>query len=946
MRHKNTEAKRRPKIRWLLYIVIVVVLLFVGFTVYYFVRNNEDYIYSLDNGGALHINAGESADLPVVVKKQNSHTTITVTVNDENGSPDNSVVLYDQSTNKLVSVGDEIGGTAYVVITSTNKDFHTFSFSVWVGNGTAANPWFIKSKEQFESIGDEGSKFMAHQNYLLECSIDFGGAELEPIQNFEGSFSGGQNVLQNFCITGSGQNAGVFASVAQGGVVEQIIVENATISGEFDNVGVVAGKNEGVVKKCIVQGCMITSTKPESNVGGVVGFVGRGDDGERSYVQICSAKMCQISGASCGGIVGKNISGVIFDCHSASTLNGDVCTGGIVGSVENDKNQNLHSVIKNCLSVDKFAQNATNCGHIVGISTDKKVAASGKFVCQLIDNYFVPHNNISATSTTSALLCASCEQVSAADLYDSAKLEKLNYDSVWSNNDNQVETYLNVLEASEQPINFYEYGDKISSASYLIEVIKRMMNESGNDAKKMSYEITADITADFGGYVGKPIGSKLDPFSGVFKVADGKKVTIKNLTIDCTGCEYGGLFGFVFGADSFISGINLENCTIKTKDATYVGAFVGCVRQGFVENCKVGETCTIDGGMVVGGFVGLCEGTITNCKTACSINFISQKSISLGGFCGKNAGNISDSLSSAYIEVSSSKSMTAGGMVGINYGKLTNSIVSSLSANLASESDIYAGFLAGRNEGLMSKSASSNCSLKCVAAGTDRVGGLFGADASAAQTLQCAASGGEIDGDNVAGFAGVLHGYVSECYSSSQLTGKNTSGFAHLASGHLKNCYNKNVMYSKETVSGIICDFANGLKIQNCYVGSSIASFDGETVHMMSGDFLYKMNRSFYQNSKLLYENNIVNEQTFYYEGAKIAAGQWSEYRQLYSRKYHSINSEILTATEVELFVNGLKYDTNIWSIDVGSLPKLKACEYNYETIDGTKLLISQTETE
>ena len=104
MRHKNTEAKRRPKIRWLLYIVIVVVLLFVGFTVYYFVRNNEDYIYSLDNGGALHINAGESADLPVVVKKQNSHTTITVTVNDENGSPDNSVVLYDQSTNKLVSV--------------------------------------------------------------------------------------------------------------------------------------------------------------------------------------------------------------------------------------------------------------------------------------------------------------------------------------------------------------------------------------------------------------------------------------------------------------------------------------------------------------------------------------------------------------------------------------------------------------------------------------------------------------------------------------------------------------------------------------------------------------------------------------------------------------------------------------------------------------------------
>ena len=139
---------------------------------------------------------------------------------------------------------------------------------------------------------------------------------------------------------------------------------------------------------------------------------------------------------------------------------------------------------------------------------------------------------------------------------------------------------------------------------------------SGNTYSGKTIKIRNDL--DFKGYSEKknvcglsstfePIGNNNHPFSGKI---DGNIKYIKNLTIDKTGNDNVGIFGYVGETSSFV-GINLENITVKGKK--YVGSLVGYAVNSLnmTINEVVAKNINISGENNVGGIIGY-NGVISN----------------------------------------------------------------------------------------------------------------------------------------------------------------------------------------------------------------------------------------------------------------------------------------------------------------------------------------------
>ena len=138
---------------------------------------------------------------------------------------------------------------------------------------------------------------------------------------------------------------------------------------------------------------------------------------------------------------------------------------------------------------------------------------------------------------------------------------------------------------------------------------------SGNTYSGKTIKIRNDL--DFKGYSEKknvcglsstfePIGNSNHPFSGTI---DGNIKYIKNLTIDKTGIDNVGIFGYVTNKASFV-GINLENITVKGKN--YVGGLYGyATNNGTILNELTLKNVNTSGNQYIGGLVGR-NGTANN----------------------------------------------------------------------------------------------------------------------------------------------------------------------------------------------------------------------------------------------------------------------------------------------------------------------------------------------
>lgn len=188
------------------------------------------------------------------------------------------------------------------------------------GTGEPNDPYQIATAEQLLAVDHDPNVWQKH--YMLVATIDLSGVELSGpvIECVFNSFEGNGYTIENLG-TESHPSQGLFKSISQGGIVQNLGIVNAYVEREAG--GVLASSNWGTVRNCYVRDAVI---HVEAMGGGLIG----------TNLQTATMSNCysvaEVSGGMVlGGLVGQN-AGVLFECYSGGTVMGDCSLGGLVAN--------------------------------------------------------------------------------------------------------------------------------------------------------------------------------------------------------------------------------------------------------------------------------------------------------------------------------------------------------------------------------------------------------------------------------------------------------------------------------------------------------------------------------------------------------------------------------------------------------------------------------------
>lgn len=138
---------------------------------------------------------------------------------------------------------------------------------------------------------------------------------------------------------------------------------------------------------------------------------------------------------------------------------------------------------------------------------------------------------------------------------------------------------------------------------------KSFINTINTDISSVNFEdinLTFQASANYNGIIGRQFGTVSD-------------MSFKDVAFT-GGSSYIGCFAFIRGA---VSNVTVENFTKTVSNASYVGAFAGCVQDGSIANVTVtgqsGSEVTVNGVSYVGGMTGAALNTTC---TSCSADFV------------------------------------------------------------------------------------------------------------------------------------------------------------------------------------------------------------------------------------------------------------------------------------------------------------------------------------
>ena len=175
-------------------------------------------------------------------------------------------------------------------------------------------PVGITSLEDFLAFS-EGCALESYSKgrvFSLECDLDLSGADFSPIPYFAGTFLGGGHSIRGLDLRGDGSRVGLFRQIAEGGSVQDLLVQGrVTPGGTRLQVGGVAGENGGTIEACSFEG----SVEGLENVGGIAGT-----NGSSGRIVDCRFAGEVKAEHQAGGIAGDNL-GLISGCRSKGGVN-------------------------------------------------------------------------------------------------------------------------------------------------------------------------------------------------------------------------------------------------------------------------------------------------------------------------------------------------------------------------------------------------------------------------------------------------------------------------------------------------------------------------------------------------------------------------------------------------------------------------------------------------
>lgn len=553
---------------------------------------------------------------------------------------------------------------------------------------------------------------------ILTKIISLENREWEPMHDFNGVFDGQNYAINDFSITETTSNAGLFGSSA--GTIRNLSV-NGEIMLEADgsSIGGIVGYADGAVISNVASNVHISNKKGTlKHVGGIVGSIGN----RETTVEKCTneGNISLANSIDCiGGIVGyTNAGGRIRNCanyaHVSSTANG-AYIGGILGYVNNS-----NPTVQNCYNYATVTNGDTNtrCGAIIGwardygsvtnnyyynvwatlaFGSDSKQGASA--VSKNYDEFksgevaYLLNNKV---TDGTQVWYQNIDNGKVPDIYprfNGGTVYYLAYKDTYSNTYSEPPADPDAFDGDDDGnLIIRTYDDLVT----LSEVIRSDYDVYGSQSYILENNIIAPDDSEWTAGIGSVSENK--PFNGTF---DGNGYCIIGLNVNSS--EYGGLFEII-GESGCVKDLLVFDCDFKS--TSKVSGGIAAINNGTIDHCISGVNLTsgiihinseisIDSvalnsdirGEISGGVAGQNSGSITGCRNAAIVS-----GTQCGGIAGENTGKIYGAANS--VRIGAASSSISGGIAGKNGGTIESSYNSG-AINGSSEKSI--GSIAGIN---------------------------------------------------------------------------------------------------------------------------------------------------------------------------------------------------------------------------------------------------------
>ena len=371
--------------KFLVYLLVIVMTVSLGFAIFYLVRDNE--VISISSA-SIYKDVGQKFSIDVDHRNPKKSTTIEITTSDAN------IVSYNDANKEFKA---ESGGVARINFRTSNTKFRNIWCDVIVGDGTVESPFYISTAEQLAAIGmgepladgtfagAEGyEQYVSNACYKLVSDVDVStvnGGYWTPLRQFSGRFDGNGFTILNVNIDRDShiaaleslgkanpnpytiENVGFFQEITKDAVVYNVKFNNFGATGLYVNFGTVAAINRGTIERVEIKnanfliqtntfgGITAKNISAETEVGAEKydRFIARVDRcsismvmGERETVVNGQASKKNVYNTEViGGLVGENEGGVViysyangnifFDVNSENLSSTVITYGGIVG---------------------------------------------------------------------------------------------------------------------------------------------------------------------------------------------------------------------------------------------------------------------------------------------------------------------------------------------------------------------------------------------------------------------------------------------------------------------------------------------------------------------------------------------------------------------------------------------------------------------------------------
>jgi hypothetical protein len=238
-----------------------------------------------------------------------------------------------------------------------------------VGDGSSTNPYQIANVNNLYWLSQNSSIWAGNYYFKQTADIDLTGISWTAIGTnairFSGNYDGNNNAISNLTINASTNDQGLFGSVAEGSVIQNLTISKANITTTANYAGIVASINRGQIINCHTKSGSITGV---GYVGGICAIVsGTGSRIERCY----NSSTVTATGQYVGGIVAQAQNATIEQCSNTSPIKSTLATigsadiGGIVGNVPDLGC--VHTSINNCYNTSSVTTTRGNsAGGIIG----------------------------------------------------------------------------------------------------------------------------------------------------------------------------------------------------------------------------------------------------------------------------------------------------------------------------------------------------------------------------------------------------------------------------------------------------------------------------------------------------------------------------------------------------------------------------------------------------